>query len=325
VAVGWPTIDETYVAAVDPPTRSISNASQLINDAAAVHAVTGRPTPSDAAEINRLLDETGARLVVSIGAGLVIDAAKLAVFERHRQTGTLVAHDAVPCGPEPYRAITPFSMYDARPGAREGVQEEWLRPRSAAVVPQLLDQLNDATVALFAGDSAVHAVESLLSRLTNSESQQQATTAAQIFIEEASAPTLNPTRLAEASIAAAAAFDTTKLGLAHALSRPLGIATGESHDAYNLMLGPPVVRFWGDSVIKSTPLQSCFQSIGDCEDLLDGYRRRAGLPDSLSQMPLTPADIDAAIKWAPKSSGIPNLPAPLRAGDLERVMADAWA
>jgi hypothetical protein len=42
-------------------------------------------------------------------------------------------------------------------------------------------------------------------------------------------------------------------------------------------------------------------------------------------MPLTPADIDAAIKWAPKSSGIPNLPAPLRAGDLERVMADAWA
>jgi hypothetical protein len=91
------------------------------------------------------------------------------------------------------------------------------------------------------------------------------------------------------------------------------------------MLGPPVVRFWGDSVIKSTPLQSCFQSIGDCEDLLDGYRRRAGLPDSLSQMPLTPADIDAAIKWAPKSSGIPNLPAPLRAGDLERVMADAWA
>jgi len=327
VETGWPAIEGGFVAVLDPETRALPEARAFVAGAVGLHEVAGRPTPADAAAIEELLDSTGVRSVVSLGAGLVVDAVKLAVFERRNRTGELVVHDAIPCGPEPYRAVTPFTMYDEVPGSRGVAQEDWLRPRVAAVVPDLLDGLSAHTVALFAGDSAVHAFESLLSKLTTDESKRHAVWAAKVFIEEAQAEHPDPARLAHASIEAAVAFDTTKLGLAHALSRPLGIATGESHDAYNLMLGAPVARFWGTNAIGDTAVGEAFPTMTAAQwsALFDGYRMRAGLPASLCETKVVPADREAALEWAPKSSGIPNLPAPLRDGDLRRVMADAWS
>jgi alcohol dehydrogenase class IV len=326
VAVGWPDIDGSFVVLVDEPARELPDVRSFLARAAAVHVVVGRPTPADADSADRFISETGVQQVVSLGAGLVIDAAKLAIFNRQARTGEIVRHFAIPCGPEPYRAVTPFAMYDAEPGARAGVWEEWLRPREAAIVPELFEQLDAAVVALFAGDSAVHAVESLLSKLTTDTSKRHAVAAAMVFVAEAEVEVPDRVRLAVASIQAAVAFDTTKLGLAHALSRPLGIAAGVSHDSYNLMLGAPTVRFWGDEVIAASPIGDAFPGTtsADWAALLDGYRCRAGLPASLSAMPLACADVEAAIAWAPNSSGMPNLPKALQDGDLERLIADAW-
>jgi alcohol dehydrogenase len=265
--------------------------------------------------------------IVSAGAGLVIDSAKLTVFRRHERTGELIERVAIPCGPEPYRAVAPFSMYEGAPGVRDGVWEDWLRPVDVAVVPELLDRLDPTTVALFSGDSLVHAVESVLTTLSNKESESHALAAARVFAEQAATECPARADLVLASIAAARAFDTTKLGLAHALSRPLGIAAGISHDGYNLMLGPTVVMYWGNDAIANSPLVG----IGTVEPtarawakLIDSYRIRAGLPDALPETGLKWSDVEAAIEWAPKSSGIPNLPRPLEPDTLERIMGAAW-
>ena len=190
---------------------------------------------------------------------------------------------AVPCGPEPYRAVTPFTMFESPTQAkeREGHQEYWLRPREVWVAPELLELVDGSTVAQHAGDSFVHGVESLLSRKSNATSALNARRAVTILVEQSETEHPDRVQLVEASIRAAMAFDTTVLGLAHAFSRPLGIAAGTSHDGYNLICGFPTLAYWGDAVIGETDLGKGLplgRSAADFSAVLDRYRERAGLP-----------------------------------------------
>lgn len=327
VHLGWPAVDGSFVGVVDPWVGGLAEMRSYLGAAEAVYELSGRPTVEAADAIDELVSATGARGVVSAGEGLVIDAVKLAMFRRRERTGDLVDHVAIPCGREPYRAVTPFSMYEGAPGARDGVWEDWLRPTDVGVVPELLDRLAPSTVALFAGDSLVHAVESVLTTLSREESERHALAAATVFVEQASSASPDRTELVLASIGAARAFDTTKLGLAHALSRPLGIAAGISHDGYNLALGPAVVTYWGDQTIANSPLAritTVEPTARAWARIIDGYRARAGLPAALGEAGLAWHDAEAAIDWAPKSSGIPNLPRRLEPDTLERIMRSSW-
>lgn len=325
--VGWPRTDEPFVALVDAATSRFPEAQALLDNAHGKHVLHGRPTIPKADAVADLVLSHGAVQLVSIGSGVAIDAGKLAVHRLWEQSGKVTAHCAVPCGPEVYRAITPFSMYEGEPGTREAVWEEWLRPAEIALVPELLCRMDATTVALFAGDSLVHAVESLLSTLNDSTSEPLALAAARTFASATDHREPDRVELAVASLNAARAFDTTKLGLAHALSRPLGIAARTSHDAFNLMLGGPVISFWGTSVIATSPLRriSTIEPTAPAWNaLIDGYRQRAGLPASLSRTELSREDVESAIAWAPHSTGIPHLPGLLSEGDLERIMSAAW-
>ncbi len=99
VQIGSLEFDHPVVVVVDPPTRRWPELRPLMATAAAVHEVTGRPTPSDAHAIRAHILDTGAQTLVSVGAGLVVDASKLSVYEHRSDTGRLLEHIAVPCGP----------------------------------------------------------------------------------------------------------------------------------------------------------------------------------------------------------------------------------
>ena len=327
VHVGWPAAGGPFVGIVDPWTYNLAELRDYLASAEAVFELEGRPTVADADALDELVAESGVARIVSAGEGLVIDAAKLTVARRRERTGELVELVAIPCGPEPYRAVAPFSMYEGEAGVRDGVWGDWLRPIDVAVVPELLCLLDASTVALFAGDSLVHALESMLTTLSNDVSEQYALEAARVFVEQAANDEPDRVQLVLASIGAARAFDTTKLGLAHALSRPLGIATGISHDGYNLALGPAVVTYWGDETVASSALAripTVEPTARAWAAVIDGYRNRAGLPAALADTALSWSDAEAAMEWAPKSSGIPNLPRPLEANTLECIMRAAW-
>jgi hypothetical protein len=325
--VGWPQTDEPFVALIDADTSRFPEAEALLGRAQGIHILDGRPTIPEADAVADLIVDHGGVRLLSIGSGVAIDTGKLAVHRVWERVGEATEHFAVPCGPEVYRAITPFSMYEGKPGTREAVWQDWLRPAQIALIPELLSRIDVETVQLFAGDSLVHAVESILSRLNSPASEPLAIAAARTFADAAQLPTPDRVELAIASLNAARAFDTTKLGLAHALSRPLGIAAGTSHDAFNLILGAPVVSFWGTSVIAASPLRRILAiepTAPAWSGLIDGYRQRAGLPDALSSTEITREDVGSVLAWAPQSSGIPNLPVPLSDGDLERVMSGVW-
>jgi maleylacetate reductase len=327
--IGWPTPrafrDGEFVLVVDDTVDALPEARDFIASARAVHRVQDRPTIPDADAILDEVERNCVSDIASLGAGLVVDAVKVAVFRQRERSGKTLVHAAIPCGPEPYRAVTPFGMYDSVPGVRDAVWEDWLRPPHVCVVPELLERLDATTVSLFAGDSFVHAVESMLSKLHNTESGLHASWAAHVFVAEADATQRDRVALVAASMRAAIAFDTTKLGLAHALSRPLGIAAGRSHDGYNLMLGAPTLRFWGSEIVAGSPLAllPVEPTAEAWATLVDRYRVGAGLPATLQAAGLTSADLAAAIAWAPNSSGIPNLPRPLEEGDLEHLVASA--
>ncbi len=281
VHLGWPAADGPFVALVDPWINGLAEMQGYLGGAEGVYELLDRPTVDAADAVDELVSATGVTRLMSAGAGLVMDAAKLTVYRRRERTGELLDHIAIPCGPEPYRAVAPFSMYEGAPGIREGVWGDWLRPTDVAVVHELLAQLDPATVALFSGDSLVHAVESVLTTLSNDVSERHALAALAVFAEQANTESPARPELVLASIDAARAFDTTKLGLAHALSRPLGIAAGISHDGYNLMLGSAVVGYWGDEVIVGSPLArilSVEPTARAWADLIDGYRAEQGFP-----------------------------------------------
>jgi alcohol dehydrogenase len=327
IHLGWPDAGGPFVAVIDPWTAAQAAARAFLDVAQATYTLPGRPTIGAAHEISRLVETTRVARVVSIGAGLVIDTAKLVVFELRGRAvdGRPLDHVAVPCGPEPYRAVTPFAMFEGPAGTREAAWEQWLPASEVAVVPELLDALDGRVIELFSGDSLIHALESMLTTLSTAESERHALAAADAFARRARGVGGGPSRadLVVASIEAARAFDVTKLGLAHALSRPLGIRAATSHDAHNLMVGPAAIRFWSDAVIARTAISRVDGTEATADawaDIVDGYRIRAGLPAPFEELGLTWDDAQFAIEMAPRSSGIPNLPEKLVPGALERIM-----
>ena len=95
------------------------------------------------------------------------------------------------------------------------------------------------------------------------------------------------------------------LGVAHAFSRPLGIAAGTSHDGYNLICGFPTLAYWGDAVIGETDLGKGLPirpSAAGFSAVLDRYRERAGLPTTIEAMGLTWNDMEFALTKAPRST-----------------------
>jgi len=312
----WPAFDR-FVVVTDPVAARFPAASSFLSRAAAVHVVPNRPTLAEGAAIASLIDQTGATAVVGMGSGVALDAAKLGAFERAR-VAARPALVPMPCGPEPYRAVTPFAMYDVESGTRIGMNKPWFAASRVHIIPELIGDVDDPSKALFAGDSLVHAIESLLSRASTPESEVHAGWAASVFSEQCGSRDPHGTRLlVEASIRAAYAFEITKLGLAHALSRPLGIVAGVSHDRFNLMLGPAVVEFWGDPVLGA--------QASDWVELMCHYREAAGLPENIAALGVDWSGMEAAIDWAPNSSGIPNLPRPVTDADLRAIAHRAWS
>lgn len=331
ISLGWPDSAEPFIAVIDPWTDSQAAARPFIDQSAAKYVLPGRPTIAAAHEISRLVATTGVARIVSIGAGLVIDTAKLVVFELRARAldGRPLTHIAVPCGPEPYRAVTTFSMFEGPAGIREAIWESWLPASEVAIVPDLLCALDEHVVELFSGDSLVHALESMLATISTRESERLALAAADVFAAHAHDQGQGPTRadLTVASIDAARAFEVTKLGLAHALSRPLGIRAGTSHDTHNLMVGPASIGFWSDAVLADSAIARIARSeptAAAWAEVVDGYRVRAGLPRHFDKLGLTWSDAEFALETAPRSSGIPNLPEPLAPGALERILRSTF-
>jgi alcohol dehydrogenase len=265
--------------------------------------------------------------VIGIGDGAVLDAAKLAAHEAGYAGPIVLA----PGGGEPWRAFAPFAVVDDGP-ARPTVGDTTGGRARVVIVDELLDALDESQVAIAAVDTAVHAIESLLSPRREPLSEAYAMAALRLVADAFADPgslAVTPARV-RAVIAAGLAvesFMSTALGLAHAIASPLGTELGVEHDALNGILGPPTVAFWADS--HALPLVA--SSLGVQPEaaaivaLLEHYLDRAQLPRTLGELGVPWQAIEAVLPAAFKSSGLVAIRHEVDDQVLRSFARDAWA
>jgi alcohol dehydrogenase len=249
-----------------------------------------------------------------------MDAAKIA-YQRFAADGGAVELEFVPCGREPYRAVARFAVVDEPDGSRPTVVD--LRFAAAHVIMSdaLLARAPRRAVAIGALDTAVHAIESLLSTRSTPFSALLASMALRTVL----GPDPTPAEVVTASFVAAEAFASTRLGLAHAIASPLGTRLGVTHDEINGVLGDAVLEYWADSeralVVAAA---SDMSSVAAVRTRLARVRAAAELPTTLRELNVAWDDVAAVLARAAQSSGIEVLPAPLADGALESFASRAW-
>jgi alcohol dehydrogenase class IV len=268
--------------------------------------------------------EVDAERVLAVGSGALIDAVKLAWRERERDVGRELDAVFVPCGPEPYRAVARFAVVDDACGERPTVVDDRFARALVCVAPTLLDRLPDFVVAVHALDSAVHAIESLLSTFTTPISRALAIAALRTIAGE---PSPDRARLVTSSFLAVEAFASTRLGIAHAIASPLAATLGVTHDTINGVLGEAVVEFWGagaDGFADVADACGAELTAADVTAVLARLRADAGVPDSLQELGIPWPSVERILPRAAQSSGIAVLPSPVSRGELEAFARRAW-
>ena len=264
--------------------------------------VAGRPDRAVVAALAAHVRATDATCVVAAGSGAVLDAGKLAALE----TGAGLV--LVPCGDEPWRAFAPFSVVDD--GAeRPTVRDDAFATARVIVADDALAAVEDRVIAVSAVDSAVHAIESLLSGRGQPYSDALAVAALGIVADELAGDALTVTgraRVVVASGLAVEAFMATNLGLAHAVASPLGTALGVTHDTINGVLGRTAVAFADGApaigavaaALRVPPRVDAV--VGALDRLLD----RAGLPRTLRGLGIGWPSVEGVLPAAERSSGV---------------------
>jgi alcohol dehydrogenase len=319
------------VVLVEPELHDARLEAELLGDVVRAFLCERRP---DLSFVSEVVDETHSRGVdrlAAIGPGALLDAAKLASRHLEDRSERAVELVFLPCGPEPYRAVARFAVVD-HDGERPTVVDERFGRANVVLVPALLEQIPSPALACHALDSAVQAIESLLSLRAHPYSRAQATGALRMIAEEL--PRLDDAdaearaRLVIAAFFAAEAFSSTRLGLAHAVASPLGTVLGITHDTLNGVLGEAVVEFWGAEV---RGFREIAHALG-VEPTVDGVcswltalREVAELPGSLRELGVAWMSVETILPRAAGSSGIAVLPMPLADSGLVRFARRGWA
>jgi len=321
IRYGWPeAADEAIVLLDDVPDFGDDDAARLGSAIGERISVDRRPTRATVEMATKRLMAQGGGRLIAIGSGALLDAGKLA-FQHASEGGVPVALVMVPCGAEPYRAVAQFAVVDAPDGSRPTQLDQRFAACDVLVLDDLLRRLPPAVVALAAADTAVHSIESLLSRAATPYSRMLATAALRTVIE-----TSDPVPVVSASFLAVEAFASTRLGLAHAVASPLGTELGVTHDAINAVLGDALVEYWGPRPTAFRNVaKACNTATHDSvKEHLTRLRDAAGLPSSLSELGITWTSVSNVLPGAARSSGISVLPEPISPSELEAFAARGW-
>jgi alcohol dehydrogenase len=329
LVLGAEPLGERALVLVDRELTTHVRAAGLIADDIPVVAVEGRPDRTFVDHAVAVGAE--AMCIAAVGSGALIDAAKLVALRLELRRRQPVPLTFVPCGSEPYRAFARFAVVDEN-GERPTVVDDRFGRARVVLVPELLAAQGERAVAVHALDTAVHAIESLLSTRAHPYARLLAASALRTVGEEVGRPEeqleLAATRLVTAAAAAVEAFGTTRLGLAHALASPLGTRLGVAHDTINGVLGEQVIGFWGDRVAGFRDIAAALgvaPSQPAVEEALARIRRRAGLPSSLAGLGIAWDDVRSVLPTTGRSSGIGVLPAPVDSSGIESFALRAWA
>jgi len=332
-------------------------ADKLGNRLAATHLGISQHTPND--EVLAVAEKVRAAkadLIVTVGGGSVVDAAKVAraalgVDARDREAlravRGIMGEDGVRRSPAYQPSPIPLITVATTLSAAEysdmaGSNDPALKMKDIYKHPRLVPEVIvlDAEVARhtprnvwgIAGARAIdHGVETVCSRLTDNYSNGPALHAIRLLrdalprsLEDAGDLDAGLTCLQAAWLAADHTYAGIGMGASHGIGYVVGSGYNVWHGHTSAILLPAVMRFNLGETAKAQGLiaEVMGEPGGNAAELVAAFYRRLGLPSRLSEVGVTPADHARIAETAISAGVVRNNPRPIRgAADVLEILA----
>ncbi len=303
-----------------------------------------------ASTIERLADELRAAqcsLVVGLGGGSVLDAAKAAAMlaTNGGKCTDYIGHDRYSRLPLPFLAVPTTCgtgsevtwvsvISDAQSRRKISVKGESMFPTRALVDAELLSSLPAPLVAATGIDALTHALEAYTGRRSNPASDALAQGAVELLFRNLSRAVADIAGDAEAragvmaaSTLAGLAFGNADVGPVHCLSEALGGMFDVAHGLTNAVLLVPVLRSHGKSI--EAKLSSLAPQIlgrpataDSAHEILHEIQRlviEVGLP-TFSALGVPSTAFEEIAVAAEANGSNPSSPRPMAAGDYRAIL-----
>jgi len=228
----------------------------------------------------KFLLEKEADLVVAVGGGSAIDAAKSTVYVARKHTGKNIRLVAVPTTSGTGSEVTQFAVIsDIQAEKKIPLIDESLLPEMAILSCELTASVPPAVTADTGFDVLTHALEAYISTNSNEISDALAEKAVELFADYIVPAYKNGNDLVArekmhtASCLAGIAFNEAGLGINHSIAHALGANFHIPHGRANAMLLPHVLRYNTELDIKF-----CVKHANPTADKLESLARRLGYP-----------------------------------------------
>jgi len=258
------------------------------------------------ANVLEFLKSHNAEVIVALGGGSSIDAAKAVVLMDKNVSGKKMKLIAIPTTSGTGSEVTQFAVItDKTSGVKYPLVSEDLLPDMAILDPSLVVTVPKTVTADTGFDVITHALEAYISTLANDASDALAEKALTIsfkYLPRAFKDGSNLTareKMHSASCLAGMAFNEVSLGISHSIAHQLGAKFHIPHGKANAMLLPYVVEFNAD-------LDGSFGTFSHTETAfkLADIARRLGLPGDNIRIGVT--SLIEEIKYMKKMMGIPE-------------------
>lgn len=302
------------------------------------------PTMAVADEVARLLRNRGHDVVVGLGGGSPMDAAKAAAAAATSGLATreLVGQEKVQCDPLPMVAIpttagtgsevTRFAVLsDEAAGTKVSIASLRIMPRFALLDPSLTTGLPGHLTASTGIDALAHAVESYGSVWNNPVSEGMALHAISLIGQHLRTAAQEPGDLLArggmlaASCIAELAANTTRLGLAHALAVPLGATHHVPHGVGVAMLLSAMCAY--NEEVDPLRYRRMSEAMGNAEASMSSAARALcgdlRLNARLRDFGVEKEDYPRIVAMAMKSDNVQANPRPAGAEELAQLLAQA--
>ncbi len=316
-------------------------------------AITPNPKDHEIAAAYEQYQATGSDVVIAVGGGSCIDAAKgVAILAGNG--GAILDYAGVD---HVVRPIPPLVVAPSTSGTGADVSQfaivtdtarhtkitiisRTLVPDISIVDPRLLITMPDELNAATGLDALTHAIESFVSRAHNRLTDHHALRAAHLITNNLQQTMARP-RLAEPRIAmahgaleAGMAFTNAILGITHAMSHQVGGLLDAPHGVLNGVLLPHCIRF--NAATDPTPYVPLAAAVGIdvsgrpasevAEQLAERVRQLAddvGVPSGLAALGVTADDIPIMARTTLDDACLATNPRDADAADIEALFRRA--
>lgn len=301
--------------------RALGGAEGLATEALGVHLVPSGQVPAAAAALTGTLAppshaEEGVRVcpLVALGGGRVIDVAKAIAAISGAE---VIAIPTTLSGAE-------MTGIHRLPAGAEGRARGMVRPTLVIADPEAMTGQAEDQLRASAMNALAHGADTLYLSLSNPVSEMTALRGAALIAGalDEEREKRDRANLALGSILCGYAIDSAGIGLHHLICQTLVRVCGTPHAETNAAVLPQALAYLAERAPE--PYEHLASALGTERGRLAERVAELGQPPRLSEVGGDEAKLGDAIEAMQKRPELKSVPGPPTAGDLARLVHQAW-